>query len=88
MGILDTSPKFGVLSGGASSYSTNSSSGIAVANPEDPTRVILYKTEHIAVLQKTQEIKFITTFDDITKEGYRLMAISEGRFYFQKILDK
>ena len=84
MGILDTSPKFGVLSGGASSYSTNPSKGISVANSEDPTRVILYKTEYIAVLQKTQDIQFISAFDDITKEGYKLMAINEGRFYFQK----
>jgi hypothetical protein len=99
MGILDTSPKYGVMSGGASYYSTNPSKGIYVTNSEDPTRVILYKTEHIAVLQKTtQEMQFITAFDDITKEGYRLMAIEEGKsnngvinntyFYFQKILDK
>lgn len=86
MGILDTSPKFGVMSGGASYYSNNPSKGIAVANSEDPDRTILYKTEHIAVLQKiTEEIKFIATFDDITKEGYRLMAIDSGRFYFQKV---
>jgi hypothetical protein len=35
-----------------------------------------------------QEIEFIKVFDEITKEGYSLMAINESKFYFQKILDK
>lgn len=47
--------------------------------------VILHKTEHIAVVQKTDDKKFITTFEELTKEGYRLMAIDVGTFYFQKI---
>lgn len=88
MGIFDSSPKMGVLSGGASSYSNASSKGIPVSYSEDQNRVILYKTEHIAVLQKMQEIEFIKLFDEITKEGYSLMSINESKFYFQKILDK
>ena len=50
MGIFDSSPKMGVLSGGASSYSNASSKGIPISYSEDQNRVILYKTEHIAVL--------------------------------------
>jgi hypothetical protein len=82
MAIFDkpSSSKTGILD--SSSSSKVSSKGIAVSNSEDKNRVIQYKTEHIAVLQKTwvtQEVEFIIAFDDLTKEGYRLMAIDEEK---------
>ena len=67
----------------------------------DKNGVIQYKTEHIAILHRTVglQVQFIVAFDDLTKEGYRLMAHDEGSegslgpitgginsyFYFQKI---
>lgn len=69
----------------------------------DKNGVIQYKTEYIAILQRSwgRQVEFIIAFDDLTKEGYRLMAIDEGKsdgdssggftggvnayFYFQKI---
>ena len=47
----------------------------------DKDGVIQYKTEHIAILQRTwgMQVEFIIAFDDLTKEGYRLMAIDEGK---------
>ena len=69
----------------------------------DKYGVIQYKTEHIAILNRTwgSQVEFIIAFDDLTKEGYRLMAIDEGKsggdssggftggvnsfYYFQKI---
>lgn len=67
----------------------------------DKNGVIQYKTEHIAILQRAWglQVEFIIAFDDLTKEGYRLMAHDEGKeggtggltggmnsyFYFQKM---
>ena len=69
----------------------------------DKNGVIQYKTEHIAILQRKwgMQVEFIIAFDDLTKEGYRLMAVDEGKtggdssggftggvnsyFYFQNI---
>lgn len=65
--------------------------------------VIQFKNERIAILQRMwgSQVEFIVAYDDLTKEGYRLMAIDEGKeggqasggftggvnayFYFQKI---
>ena len=63
--------------------------------------VIQFKDEHIAILQRTwgAQVQFIIACSQITSEGYRLMAIDEGKeggssgftgginayFYFQKI---
>ena len=43
--------------------------------------VIQYKTDRIAILQRKwgMQVEFIIAFDDLTKEGYRLMAIDEGK---------
>ena len=69
----------------------------------DKNGVIQYKTEYIAILQRSwgSQVEFIIAFDDLTREGYRLMAVDEGKsggqssggftggvnayFYFQKI---
>ena len=47
----------------------------------DKNGVIQYKTEHIAILQRKwgMQVEFIIAFDDLTKEGYRLMAVDEGK---------
>ena len=47
----------------------------------DKNGVIQYLTEHIAILQRTwgMQVEFIIAFDDLTREGYRLMAIDEGK---------
>lgn len=55
---------------------------IGSKNSEEPSSSII-KTEHIAILQQT--MNFIALFNQLTKEGYRLMAINEGKFYFQKL---
>ena len=63
--------------------------------------IIQYKTDRIAILQRSwgRQVEFIIAYDDLTKEGYRLMAIDEGKegssggiaggvnayFYFQKM---
>lgn len=65
--------------------------------------VIQFKNERIAILQRSwgSQVEFIVAYDDLTKEGYRLMAIDEGKeggqasggftggvnayFYFQKM---
>lgn len=67
----------------------------------DKDGVIQYKTEHMAILQRKlgSQVEFIIAYDDLTKEGYRLMAHDEGKesqhegiagglnsyFYFQKM---
>jgi hypothetical protein len=58
----------------------------------DKHGVIQYKSEHIAILQRRtgMQVEFIIAFDDLTKEGYRLMALDEREssgeyFYFQNI---
>ena len=65
-------------------------------------RVIEFKNERIAILQRQSGsiVQFIVAFDQVTKEGYRLMAIDEGKtiqggagfsgginayYYFQKM---
>ncbi len=65
--------------------------------------IIQFKNERIAILQRSwgSQVEFIVAYDDLTKEGYRLMAIDEGKeggqssggftggvnayFYFQKM---
>ena len=63
--------------------------------------IVQFKNERIAILQRAwgAQVQFIVAFDDLTKEGYRLMAIDEGKtgggdgysggmnsyYYFQKI---
>ena len=72
-------------------------------NHWDKNGIIQFKNERIAILQRTwgSQVEFIVAFDDLTKEGYRLMSIDEGKeggqssggftggvnayFYFQKI---
>ena len=64
----------------------------------DKDGVIQFKSEYIAILQRKHgaQVEFIIAFEDLTKEGYRLMAIDEGKessfasginsfYYFQKI---
>lgn len=43
--------------------------------------IIQFKNERIAILQRSwgQQVQFIIAFDDLTKEGYRLMAQDEGK---------
>ena len=63
--------------------------------------IVQFKNERIAILQRVwgAQVQFIVAFDDLTKEGYRLMAIDEGKtgggdgysggvnsyYYFQKM---
>ena len=67
----------------------------------DKDGVIQFKNEKIAILQRSwgEQMEFIVAYDDLTNEGYRLMAIDEGKsaggggfsgganayFYFQRI---
>ena len=67
----------------------------------DKNGVVQFKNERIAILKRAvgAQVQFIIAYDDLTKEGYRLMAIDEGKeiagggitggssayFYFQKI---
>ena len=67
----------------------------------DKNGVIQFKNDRIAILQRAvgRQVEFIVAYDDITRDGYRLMAIDEGKsagnsdvtggmnayFYFQKI---
>jgi zinc-ribbon domain len=67
----------------------------------DKSGVIQFKSDFIAILQRRygSQVEFIIAFEDLTKEGYKLMAIDEGKessisdgginsyYYFQK-LDK
>ena len=66
----------------------------------DKRGVIQFKNEQIAILKRAigAQVEFIIAFDDLTKEGYRLMVIDEGKetgigglgggissyFYFQR----
>jgi len=47
----------------------------------DKNGVVQFKNESIAILQRMfgQQVQFLVAFDQITKEGYRLMAIDEGK---------
>jgi hypothetical protein len=63
--------------------------------------IIQFKNERIAILKRVvgAQVQFIVAYDDLTKEGYRLMAIDEGMqaqgtgitggvnsfYYFQKM---
>ena len=63
--------------------------------------VIQFKNERIAILHRVygRQVEFIIAFDDLTRDGYRLMAQDEGKeghagitsggvdsyYYFQKI---
>jgi len=67
----------------------------------DKNGVVQIKTQSLAILQRMwgQQVQFIVACDQLSKEGYRLMAIDEGKegnsggfsgginayFYFQKI---
>ena len=69
----------------------------------DKNGVVQFKSESLAILQRMwgQQVQFIVACDQLTKEGYRLMAIDEGKsggqasggftggvnayFYFQKM---
>ncbi len=67
----------------------------------DKDGVIQFKNDRIAILKRGfgAQVEFIIAFDDLTKEGYHLMAIDEGKeagagnitggvnsyYYFQKI---
>ena len=86
MGIFDK-PKTGIISDGPH-FTPEQAKEIALAATityGDPNRIILYQTEYIAILQNTNEKEFIPAFDNLTKAGYRLMAIDTGRFYSQKL---
>ena len=43
--------------------------------------MIQYKTQYMAILQRKwgMQVEFIIAFDDLTREGYRLMAVDEGK---------
>lgn len=47
----------------------------------DKNGVIQFKNQHIAILQRVfgSQVQFIIAFDQLTKEGYKLMAIDEGK---------
>jgi hypothetical protein len=56
----------------------------------DKYGVIQYKSEHIAILQRRTGMQVELAFDDLPKEGYRLMALDEREssgeyFYFQSM---
>lgn len=67
----------------------------------DKNGVIQFKSEYICILQKKwrSQVEFIVAFEDLTRDGYRLMAIdsagkssddivpagTESYYYFQKI---
>ncbi len=47
----------------------------------DKNGVIQFKNQHIAILQRAfgAQVQFIIAYDQLTKEGYQLMAIDEGK---------
>lgn len=69
----------------------------------DKSGVIQYKDEYVAILQRMwgMQVQFIIAYSDLTREGYKLIAIDEGKtggqasggftggmnsyYYFQKI---
>ena len=67
----------------------------------DKNGIVQYKNDRIAILKRIvgQQVQFIVAYDQVTAEGYRLMAIDEGMtaqgsgfsggasayFYFQKM---
>lgn len=46
----------------------------------DKNGIIQFKNERIAILKREvgKQIEFIVAYDDVTKEGYRLMTIDAG----------
>jgi hypothetical protein len=55
MGIFNSSPKMGVLSGGASSYSNASSKGIPVSYSEDPKELFCIKQSILQYYKKCKK---------------------------------
>lgn len=66
----------------------------------DKDGVIQFKSEYVAILQRKfgMQVEFIIAFEDLTKEGYELRAVDEGKessfssgmnsfYYFQKFKD-
>lgn len=67
----------------------------------DKNGVIQFKSEYICILQRKwrSQVEFIVAFEDLTRDGYRLMAIdsagkssddivpagTESYYYFQKV---
>ena len=67
----------------------------------DKNGVIQFKSEYICILQRKwrSQVEFIVAFEDLTRDGYRLMAIdsagkssddivpagTESYYYFQKM---
>ena len=47
----------------------------------DKNGIVQFKNERIAILQRMwgQQVQFIIAYDELTEEGYRLMAIDEGK---------
>jgi len=47
----------------------------------DKDGVVQFKSEYVAILQRKYgfQVEFLIAFDDMTREGYRLMAIDEGK---------
>jgi len=43
--------------------------------------IVQFKNEHVAILQRMwgSQVQFIVAYDQVTKEGYRLMSIDEGK---------
>lgn len=43
--------------------------------------IVQFKNEHVAILQRMwgSQVQFIIAYDQLTKEGYRLMSIDEGK---------
>jgi hypothetical protein len=66
----------------------------------DKDGVIQFKSDHVAILQRKlrMQVEFIIAFEELTKEGYELRAVDEGKessfssgvnsfYYFQKFKD-
>lgn len=67
----------------------------------DKDGVIQFKSDYVAILQRKfgMQVEFIIAFEDLTKEGYELKAVDEGKessfssgvnsfYYFQKLADQ
>lgn len=63
----------------------------------DKDGVVQFKSDHVTILQRKfgTRVEFIIAFEDLTKEGYELRAVDEGKessfssgvnsfYYFQK----
>lgn len=67
----------------------------------DKNGVIQFKNNNVAILKRSlgQQVEFIIAFDDLTKEGFELKVVDEGKsggangltgginsfYYFQKL---